>query len=374
MAIPLPIFPVADHLIWHYEVSGEYSVKSGYRLAAAEYIVDVSTIPSSFDCRSWKFLWSLPVPPKLKIFLWRVVKGFLPVRDVFRDKELIADDDIEAYACPVCGGEAETLAHCFLHCRIALELWDLLGYNHILAQICLCHVAIDWRRLFFDASLSKVEISRLVFLYWRLWKSRCSATYDGIQYLSHVLLRHYYSQVAEWVLAQAHPERSLPRCSPVSSGVLPRDHPPPSIPPGSVLVHFDGATKSLVGCAIGFVGFAEANNSIFAWGRFIPNIDDSFLAELLALRDSLRWCMAHSITNVSFCGDAQVIVRMINAKDSAHAVGGALLQEIQVLRASFLRATFHFALRRYNRAAHIVARQALGAMVQTLVDHRVLFI
>ncbi|CAL1363306.1 unnamed protein product [Linum trigynum] len=229
----------------------------------------------------------------------------------------------------VCGGAAETLAHCFFDCWIALELWELLGYNHILAQIRLCHVAIGWRRIFFDAGLSKVEISRLVFLYWRLWKSRCSATYDGIQYFSHVLSRHYYSQVAEWELARAHPVRSLPRGSSASSGVLPRDQPPPSIPPGAVLVHFDGATKSLVGCAIGFVGFAEANHSIFSWGRFIPNIDDPFLAELLALRDSLRWCMAHSFTNVLFCGDAQVIVRLINAKNSAHAVGGALLQEIR---------------------------------------------
>ncbi|CAI0431707.1 unnamed protein product, partial [Linum tenue] len=31
------------------------------RLAAAEYIADFSMIPSTFDSRSWKFLWSLPV-------------------------------------------------------------------------------------------------------------------------------------------------------------------------------------------------------------------------------------------------------------------------------------------------------------------------
>ncbi|CAL1381107.1 unnamed protein product [Linum trigynum] len=137
-----------------------------------------------------------------------------------------------------------------------------------------------------------------------------------------------------------------------------------------MLVHFDRATKESFGGAIDFVGFASQNVISFAFGRSYAEVHDPFVIELLALRDAMRWCLSHSVTNVLFCGDAQVVIRMVSAKDSNHALGGAILKEVQVLRTSLARVSFHFAPRRYNRAAHTVAKQALASMVQRLVDHR----
>ncbi|CAI0386228.1 unnamed protein product, partial [Linum tenue] len=102
LMIPLPQLPMADKCIWHYEPSGEYSVKTGYHVAASEFVRNLSTTPIIFDSRAWKALWALSVPPKLRFFLWRLIKGFLPVRDVLRDKELIEEDDSEGLLCPVC--------------------------------------------------------------------------------------------------------------------------------------------------------------------------------------------------------------------------------------------------------------------------------
>ncbi|CAL1380110.1 unnamed protein product [Linum trigynum] len=146
---------------------------------------------------------------------------------------------------------------------------------------------------------------------------------------------------------------------------------PPPIPEGFMLVHFDGATKALVGGAIGFVGLSSQRAISFALGRFYTAFDHPFLIELMALRDDMRWCLSHSITNVLFCGDAQVVIRMIAANDSSHALGGAILKEVQVLRTSLARVSFHFAPCRYNRAAHTVAKHALSSMVPHLVDHRI---
>ncbi|CAL1371368.1 unnamed protein product [Linum trigynum] len=344
LMIPLPQLPMADKLIWHYEPSSEYSVKPGYHVAASEFVRNLSTIPIIFDSRAWKALWALSVPPKLRFFLWRLIKGFLPVRDVLRDKELIEEEDVEGLLCPVCSHPKETLSHCFLECRIATELWELAGFGHLFHHLNSLHVAIGWRFLLLDVGLSRAEVTRLVFLYWRIWKGRCSSTYELIQFLPVSLLRQFNCQTAEWFSAQesgtARRRQHLP--SPTAC----RNSTPPTIPSGFMLVHFDGATKESFGGAIGFVGFASQNVVSFAYGRSYAEVHDPFLIELLALRDAMRWCLSHSVTNVLFCGDAQVFIRMVSAKDSNHALGGAILNEVQVLRTSLARVLFHFAPRR----------------------------
>ncbi|CAL1363270.1 unnamed protein product [Linum trigynum] len=366
-SIPLPIFPVQDRLVWHYEKSGLYTVKSGYKIASEDFIRDLSTIPIVFDPQSWKFLWALPVPPKLRFFMWRLIQGFLPLKDILRDKKIIDDDDVEAIMCPICSTGPETLRHTFLHCRVAVELWELVGLTYLRVQVAHSHIAIGWRWFFFDAGIPVAIITRLVFLYWRIWKSRCSTAYDNTQFLPSTMFRQMESQVAEWTSAQEAAVQTRP-IPPIP--LMSRNPGPPTIPSGATLVHFDGATKASVGGAIGFVGFSGNQLVIFAFGRFYDFISDPFLIELIALRDALRWCLSHSITNVSFCGDAQVIIRMVNAKDTSHALGGALLSEVQTLRSSLQRVSFHFAPRRYNRAAHFVAKQVLLSLDRLMVDQR----
>ncbi|KAL5832174.1 hypothetical protein ACOSQ4_017528 [Xanthoceras sorbifolium] len=59
-----------DSLIWHFDKSGEYSVKSGYRVAAQEKL-SLSGSSSSPDSKWWLALWNLNIPPKIKIFIWK---------------------------------------------------------------------------------------------------------------------------------------------------------------------------------------------------------------------------------------------------------------------------------------------------------------
>ncbi|CAL1377284.1 unnamed protein product [Linum trigynum] len=168
------------------------------------------------------------------------------------------------------------------------------------------------------------------------------------------MVLRFQTQVEEWSSTQAALASSNDRRASVPPGI--RGHTPPPISPGTVLVHFDGATKTSIGGGVGFVGFSGPTTILFAFGKFYDYMIDAFIIEMLALRDALGWCLSNSISNVSFCADAHVIIQMINRKDSSHVLGGSLLAEIQVLRVSMQRVSFHFALRKYNRAAHIVAK------------------
>jgi hypothetical protein len=57
-------------------------VKTAYKLLHAAKINErEALLPSSSDDWQWKAVWKMPVPPKVRVFWWRVLKEFLPARD-----------------------------------------------------------------------------------------------------------------------------------------------------------------------------------------------------------------------------------------------------------------------------------------------------
>jgi hypothetical protein len=96
---------LADFQAWEFEKHRSYSGKSAYKLldrarigGGAEHSASVSIN------REWKCIWKLKVPPKVRVFWWRVLHEFLPTRQIlhFRHVEPIAN-------CEVCGAEEETI-------------------------------------------------------------------------------------------------------------------------------------------------------------------------------------------------------------------------------------------------------------------------
>lgn len=56
LAMPLSRFPIDNSYIWQFTTNDRYSVKSGYQVA----------------------LWNQSLPPKIKEYLWRLLRGFIP--------------------------------------------------------------------------------------------------------------------------------------------------------------------------------------------------------------------------------------------------------------------------------------------------------
>ncbi|KEH30222.1 hypothetical protein MTR_4g065063 [Medicago truncatula] len=76
LKIPLLLREQNDAIIWRFDKKGVYSVKSAYRVC-----VDVLINRDEWKVEGdWNKLWSLPIPPKVKHFMWRLGRDCLPNR------------------------------------------------------------------------------------------------------------------------------------------------------------------------------------------------------------------------------------------------------------------------------------------------------
>ena len=82
MAIPLCLTQQRDVLIWPNCPNGEYTVKTGYKLLCEdENRETASASDGSLQQSFWKRIWKVPVPYKVKTFLWQVCSDALPKKE-----------------------------------------------------------------------------------------------------------------------------------------------------------------------------------------------------------------------------------------------------------------------------------------------------
>jgi hypothetical protein len=134
LRIKLPSFTGNDYLAWHHERNGIFSVKSAYKLASdiqsGASIAGTSTNdPGKRDM--WNLVWKAKVPPKVKVFGWKLATNSLGVQDHRCKRKM----DIVP-TCNICGVEPETRHHAMIECTKAKALrqrmrndWDLPAEN-----------------------------------------------------------------------------------------------------------------------------------------------------------------------------------------------------------------------------------------------------
>ena len=96
-----------DFWAWEPERHGCYTVKSAYRCIYNEkWQSDEQERASTSGDLTWKQIWRLCVPPKVRVFWWRVVNGFLPAKGVLHKRHIERVPN-----CDVCGAEEESINH-----------------------------------------------------------------------------------------------------------------------------------------------------------------------------------------------------------------------------------------------------------------------
>ncbi|CAL1412455.1 unnamed protein product [Linum trigynum] len=126
-----------------------------------------------------------------------------------------------------------------------------------------------------------------------------------------------------------------------------------------VVCRWDGATRTGSHSAGGMVLSSEGG-ILRAKGVQFPIIEDPVVAEVLALREAVQWCLAQGYSVVRFEGDAKVIIDKIRCLEAEDSRMGAVLSEVVQLFVLHHGVSIRFVGRRSNRVAHLVARKALS--------------
>lgn len=121
-----------DSYAWLASKSGDYSTKSGYLVATSRLYASVGIDsqlslpgPTATTLEWQKHVWSGACAPKLKVFMWKILQGALPIGENLRKRGMLLNNVF----CRC--GKIETADHLFLHCQFEKDVWasSLLQQN-----------------------------------------------------------------------------------------------------------------------------------------------------------------------------------------------------------------------------------------------------
>ncbi|KAH1214014.1 hypothetical protein GmHk_14G041847 [Glycine max] len=92
--------------------SGIYSTRTAYKFLLGE-------IRGELEDGTFSHLWRLKIPPKAKVFTWRLIKDRLPTNMNLRGRQVEIADPL----CPFYNNLDEDAAHLFFNCSKVLPLW-----------------------------------------------------------------------------------------------------------------------------------------------------------------------------------------------------------------------------------------------------------
>ncbi|CAN1146778.1 Putative ribonuclease H protein At1g65750 [Linum perenne] len=191
LLIPLGLEGYADRLIWHYESTGNFIVRSCYRHLRAitnshNHPVDNSTK------KMWKWLWQLDLPPKIKFFLWRVCRNALPTKiGLFRRRCSTSS------LCHTCNGDDETLEHMLFHCPVSMSFWQQVLPT--LQGPSMIQSAQSWFKSL-ASTVSQSTATQIGYTLWYIWKMRNEFLFQNISPQLPDLISKRANELQQWNL------------------------------------------------------------------------------------------------------------------------------------------------------------------------------
>uniref|UniRef100_A0A803PAC2 Reverse transcriptase domain-containing protein n=1 Tax=Cannabis sativa TaxID=3483 RepID=A0A803PAC2_CANSA len=203
MAIPLHHISTLDTYFWSITPHGSYTVNSGYHLAHSQLHQNE---PSPSDQKSsnawWKNLWTLPLPPKLKHFLWRVCYDILPTsQNLFNRKTLYSPHFSR------CHYHDETLEHALFKCPAAQKVWKLTDFNTFITT----HSSLNCMDLLYLAAIEFItgHYHLFVCLLWKLWNCKNIWIHEGIPLSPDQILREASAYLEHYTVCNKEDSHSF---------------------------------------------------------------------------------------------------------------------------------------------------------------------
>jgi hypothetical protein len=141
----------------------------------------------------WKTYWNLPLPHKILIFRWKVMKNGLASQTNKISRHIVTDG-----TCEVCGREKESIEHALIQCNHAAALREgMRQFWHLPDEQQFGDISLASLLHILD-SLGTDMGARVLLLLWRTWQVRNDITHENGKFSiegSINFLRKYWAEL-----------------------------------------------------------------------------------------------------------------------------------------------------------------------------------
>lgn len=329
-----------DIWAWEPEKHGTYTVRSAYRLLENQRWHRNTDQPSSSSDDVWKKTWKLDVLPKIQVFWWRVLHGFLPIRLVLFRRHVEPTSH-----CEICGAEEESIKHVLIECTIAKEFWK---HAKELIRIKLPDLhPHSWAGDLLTDICSQKDRAIIICGMWSLWMSRNKRRHGEIPLPVHKSL--------EWIKDTAfdlwhilHPCKQNKRLKQQTKWTAPAEH--------WIKCNIDGSfyEASRQGNT-GVVIRDHAGVFCGAQAKWHENCVDALTMEAVACKEGLKFARQCGVQKVHLETGCLEFVRLWKLEGMQRSMIMPILQEVKDISLSFQGFCISLADRECNRVAHEIA-------------------
>jgi hypothetical protein len=169
LKIRLPKADTKDFVSWKLEKSGHFLVRSAFKLALNEKMGIIASNSSSKDGERgfWKNIWKANVPPKVRVFAWKLATDSLAVQEnqSRRIPNLLP-------TCNICGMGDETGYHAVMECMTSRALqMEMMKIWALPSDYTMRYTGKEWVLVLLD-SLNEDMKTKVMFMWWRAWHHR----------------------------------------------------------------------------------------------------------------------------------------------------------------------------------------------------------
>ncbi|XP_056852238.1 uncharacterized protein LOC130508709 [Raphanus sativus] len=338
----------SDAFIWQKTSSGTYTTKSGYYSARMDHVQQEAMINSDFDWK--KDVWKNTCSPKLKVFLWSILKGALPLGDNLQRRGINTE-----VKCPRCQGE-ETTIHTFFLCPFAVEVWKLIPLRdvvHIATDEAIPEVLTKFRNSI-CLPPSGITNNILPWVVWSIWLSRNALIFEALTSPPEEIATRAIRLGREWTYAQgikATPTNVIQR------GTNSKSHPVET--EGETLCRSDAAwNKQTKQAGFGWIFTGHGFTTAVEGSNSQDYVDSPLVAEAMAMRLALIKAATLEIKTLRMSSDNRTLIRAIHGDMQAKEIRG-IVHDILEISSVFVSISFSFVSRDFNKEADASAKLSL---------------
>ncbi|KAF4400725.1 hypothetical protein G4B88_001280 [Cannabis sativa] len=343
--IPIDLY-MEDNLFWPFTPNGHYNVKSGYRVSRELNLHPTRCSNMAEIQKWWKMIWSLQLPPRMKLFSWRVCHNWLPAKTNLKHRGM----DINT-CCDMCVRYEETLTHALWSFERVRNVWKLCSWYKNCSSL--------GEGSMFDVLMAikqtntKYEFEDTIKVMWAIWENR-NRKWQQLPSMND-------QQLIYWVFS-AYPNVLKAGSDGIQQEADITINMKQWNPPATecICVNCDAAVVDKVaGMGLGYI-WRKTDGQILAAGQIYRNgICLAKMAEAWAILEALKNPPAEATNTIEVQSDCRVLVEEINNMDQHHSAESNLLHQIHNVLANFQTVKIIHVKRTNNECANMLARKCL---------------